>query len=109
MFKWVKGRQGSGYDKMLLSTLPWPIPFDCYLLRFPEGSEIAPHKDPVTKGKHFRLNIILKKSLSGGQFLCENPILQTSRMNLFRPDISEHSVTKVVGGSRYVFSIGWLW
>ena len=27
---------------------------------------------------------------------------------LFRPDACEHSVTRVVGGSRYVFSLGWV-
>lgn len=109
LFKWVKGRQGTGYDKMLLATAPWPIPFDCYLLRFPNGSEIHPHKDPVSKGRHFRLNIILKESGSGGQFLCANPIFETRRIKFFRPDISEHSVTKVSGGERYVLSFGWLW
>ncbi len=109
MFKWEKGRQGSGYDKLLLLTGKWPIPFDFYLLRFPEGSSIAPHKDPTTTGKHFRLNIIVKECGYGGKFLCDNPIFQSRRMNLFRPDISEHSVTKVCFGTRYVLSIGWLW
>ncbi len=109
LFKWQKGRQGTGYDKMLLATLPWPIPFDCYLLRFPDGSHIQPHKDPVAEGKkHFRLNVILKKAGSGGNFLCHNPIFQSERINFFRPDISEHMVTRVKG-SRYVLSIGWLW
>jgi hypothetical protein len=27
---------------------------------------------------------------------------------LVRPDACEHSVTRVVGGSRYVFSVGWV-
>jgi hypothetical protein len=106
LFKWQKGRQGTGYDKMLLATLPWPIPFDCYLLRYPDGSEIPPHRDPVAKGKHFRLNVILKQS-KGGQFTCENPIFESKRVKFFRPDLSLHSVTKVKG-TRYVFSFGWL-
>jgi hypothetical protein len=37
-----------------------------------------------------------------------NPIYSSSRIKLFRPDQSEHSVTKVRGGSRYVLSIGWV-
>jgi hypothetical protein len=45
--RWQKGRQNSGYDKLLLAAVPFPIPFDCYLLRFPEGSQIPPHRDPV--------------------------------------------------------------
>jgi hypothetical protein len=35
---WQRGRQGTGYDKMLLATARWPLPFDCYLLRYPQGS-----------------------------------------------------------------------
>ena len=51
-FRWQPGRQGTGYDKMLLFTALWPIPFDSYLLRYPEGSEIPPHTDPVQAGRH---------------------------------------------------------
>jgi hypothetical protein len=107
-FRWQKGRQGTGYDKMLLLTAPWPLPFDSYLIRYPEGSEIPPHIDPVSSGRHFRLNVILKAPKSGGEFICENPIFATKRIKFFRPDVSFHSVTRVVGGSRYVFSFGWL-
>jgi hypothetical protein len=49
-FRWQSGRQGSGYDKMLLLTAPWPVPFDSYLIRYPEGSSVPPHKDPVQQG-----------------------------------------------------------
>jgi hypothetical protein len=108
-FRWRRGRQGTGYDKMLLLTAPWPVAFDTYLLRYPEGSEIAPHQDPVENRAHYRLNIILKSPRSGGEFICATPIFETKRIKFFRPDKSSHSVTRVVGGSRYVFSIGWLW
>lgn len=107
-FRWQRGRQGTGYDKMLLLTAPWPIPFDSYLIRYPEGSEIPPHTDPVQSGSHYRLNVILKAPKSGGEFICMNPIYSNSRLKLFRPDASEHSVTRVVGGSRYVLSVGWV-
>ena len=46
-FRWQRGRQGTGYDKMLLLTARWPLRFDSYLIRYPEGSEIPPHTDPV--------------------------------------------------------------
>ncbi|HEX9391089.1 MAG TPA: hypothetical protein VF928_07235 [Usitatibacteraceae bacterium] len=108
-FRWQRGRQGTGYDKMLLLTAPWPIPFDSYLIRYPEGSQVPPHKDPVEKGRHYRLNVILKAPRSGGEFICTSPLFATSRVKLFRPDQCEHSVTKVVGGSRYVLSFGWVW
>ena len=107
--RWQLGRQGSGYDKMLLLTAPWPIAFDSYLIRYPIGSLIPPHTDPVTGRNHYRLNIIVKRSKGGGEFVCANPIYSSSRIKLFRPDRSEHSVTQVTGSSRYVLSLGWLW
>lgn len=107
-FRWQRGRQGTGYDKMLLLTAPWPVPFDSYLIRYPEGSEIPPHTDPVSSGRHYRLNIVLKSPRSGGEFVCATPLFETRRIKLFRPDACEHSVTWVVGGSRYVLSLGWV-
>jgi hypothetical protein len=106
--RWQCGRQGTGYDKMLLATARWPLLFDCYLIRYPEGSEIPPHTDPVKTGRHFRLNVILKSPRSGGEFVCAKPIFATTRLKFFRPDQCEHSVTRVAGGSRYVFSFGWV-
>lgn len=107
-FKWERGRQGTGYDKMLLVTGTWPLGFDSYLIKYPEGSSIPPHTDPVKTGSHYRLNIIIWKSPRGGDFVCENPMLSLPRIKLFRPDQSIHSVTAVEGGPRYVLSIGWV-
>lgn len=108
-FSWIEGRQGSGYSKIRLLEILKPFAMDMYLLKFPEGASIPEHIDPVQSGyNHYRLNIILKKSLSGGEFLSETHILNFKRVKLFRPDISKHSVTKVVGGSRIVLSIGFL-
>ncbi len=107
-FRWQRGRQGTGYDKMLLATARWPLPFDSWLIRYPEGSEIPPHTDPVSVGRHFRLNIVLKSPRSGGEFVCRAPIFESRRIKLFRPDACEHSVTRVEGGSRVVFSLGWI-
>ena len=109
VFRWRRGRLGTVYDKMLLATAPWPIAFDCYLIRYPEGSEIPAHIDPVARRRHFRLNIVVKASRSGGQFVCRDPIFATRRIKFFRPDLSEHAVPRVEGGSRYVLSLGWLW
>lgn len=106
--RWRRGRQGTGYDKLLLLVNPFIIPFDLYLLRFPDGTEIPPHRDPVTGKRHFRLNIILKRARAGGEFSCEAPIFETKRIKLFRSDLSLHSVTKVEGGTRYVLSLGWV-
>lgn len=107
-FRWQRGRQGTGYDKMLLVTSPWPVPFDSYLIRYPDGSEIPPHVDPTPAGAHYRINVILKAPRSGGEFVCENAIFATRRLKFFRPDLAIHSVTRVQGGSRYVLSLGWV-
>jgi len=107
-FRWQSGRQLSGYDKMLLLQSMWPLPFDVYILRFPQGSEIAPHTDPVSLGQHYRLNIVVWRAASGGEFVCATPIYASSRVKLFRPDACEHSVTRVNKGTRYVLSIGWV-
>ena len=108
LFRWERGRQQSGYDKMLLCGAVWPIKFDTYLLKFPQGSEITPHTDKVKSGKHFRLNIVLIKAEVGGEFRCINPIFETKRIKFFRPDVSEHQVSKVEKGNRYLLSIGWV-
>lgn len=108
LFRWERGRQLSGYDKMLLCGAIWPLKFDMYLLKFPEGSEIPPHTDPVSNGQHFRLNIVLKNAVEGGEFICKDPIFETRRLKFFRPDVSEHQVSKIIKGNRYLLSIGWL-
>ena len=106
--RWKKGRENTGYEQLLLFINPFVIPFNCWLLRFPEGSHLPPHRDTLRSGRHFRLNIIVKRSPSGGEFVCADPIFQTRRLKFFRSDTSTHSVTRVVGGSRYVISIGWI-
>jgi hypothetical protein len=106
--RWERGRQGTGYDKLLLLANPLLVPFDCYLLRYPAGTQIPPHRDPVAGGRHYRLNVVLWRSPTGGDFICDTPIIHSSRFNLFRSDICTHSVTRVEGGSRYVLSVGWV-
>jgi len=108
LYRWERGRQETGYDKMLLGVTFWPLPMDIYLLRFNEGSEIPPHRDSVEKGDHFRLNLVLKAAKLGGEFNCVDPIFETQRIKFFRPDVSEHSVSKVVKGNRYLLSVGWV-
>jgi len=108
VFRWQRGRQQSGYDKMLLVQSLWPLPLDVYILRFPEGSEIAPHVDAVSRGQHHRVNVILWAAKEGGEFRCSAPLYESRRIKYFRPDIAEHSVTRIVRGERYVLSIGWI-
>ena len=106
--RWERGRQGTGYDKLLLLANPLLIPFDCYLLRYPVGTHTPLHRDPVTGGRHYRLNLVVWRSPSGGDFICDSALFQSRRLNLFRSDISTHAVSRVEGGPRYVLSIGWV-
>jgi len=108
LFRWRHGRQESGYHKMLLAGATWPIKFDLYILKFPEGCELPPHQDSVLQGKHYRLNIVLKQAKEGGEFICKSPIYSSNRVIIFRPDICEHSVSKVESGDRYLLSLGWV-
>lgn len=107
-FRWRSGRQATGYEKMLLLVNPFIVPFDFYLLRFREGAEIPEHTDPVSERRHYRLNIVVKNARAGGHFECRTPIYENSRIKLFRPDLSLHSVTRVDSGTRYVLSLGWV-
>lgn len=108
LFRWDRGRQKTGYHKMLLCGARWPIKFDTYLLRFPEGNEIKPHTDKVASGQHYRLNIVIKNADVGGDFICSNTLFESAHIKFFRPDISEHQVSKILKGNRYLLSIGWV-
>lgn len=110
MWKWEKGRQGSGYNKMLLFRTSWPIHFDYYLLHYPEQSYLPSHTDPVDGYKHYRLNIILKRPKDGGLFICPKPIWELGvghRVVFFRSDEMVHGLTRIYEGSRWVLSFGW--
>ncbi|RYE56439.1 MAG: 2OG-Fe(II) oxygenase [Sphingobacteriales bacterium] len=110
IFRWQQGRQGSGYEKALIATAPFPVPFDCYLLRYSTGAFVPRHVDQVQQGeRHFRLNIVLNKKFVGGDFQHEGkPIYESKRIKIFRPDLLPHWVTPVKVGTRYVLSIGWI-
>ena len=107
MFKWISGRQGGGYDKLplLVSKL---LKCDLYVLKFPEGSEVRPHVDKVSSGKHFRLNLTIRKAKVGGEFVCGENIFANKRLQFFRPDLHEHSLTKVEKGDMYMISFGFV-
>lgn len=108
MFNWIAGRQGTGYFKMLLLQNSRFIPFDIYLLKFPEGSYIDWHTDPVPDYNHYRINWIVKTSEKGGEFISKSPIFTSKYLNIMRPDIDLHCVTKIEKGTRYVLSLGWV-
>lgn len=101
-----KGRQGSGYEKLKLWSIE-KLKTDAYIIKYPEGSSITPHTDPVDGNKHYRLNLVLKRARVGGLFRCSMPILAVGqRLFVFRPDEQEHEVSTIEEGSRWVLSLG---
>lgn len=116
MFKFKPGRQGTGYDTMTLLFMKMPQWFqllfsikgvDGYIIRYNDGSCIPPHVDSVDEPglEHHRLNIVLSKPKSGGEFICEGATRIWNRIFYFRPDIQRHEVTPCVG-TRIVLSVG---
>lgn len=106
---WEKGRQDSGYFKKLIRRSEWPIGHDILLLKYPTGSKIEWHKDPVDHGEHYRLNVVLNKDFSGGEFESESGVLFSfGPITFFRPDKNKHRVTEIKNGTRYVFSFGFV-
>ena len=104
--KWEQGRHNSGSPKIEVILSPKYL-FACYILKYPKGSEIPEHTDPVPKGyEHHRLNIVLWKGTGGQLKIDGKPV--NKRIIKFRPDLSPHEVSKVTKGIRYVLSIGWL-
>lgn len=104
LFSWQSGRQPGGYRVLPLLARKR---LDLYLIDYQVGAHIPPHRDPVPKGAHYRLNITLRKG-SGGQFRCSKTIYSSDRIQLFRPDQNTHYVTPVTKGRRLILSLGWV-
>lgn len=107
-WRWTDGRQGSGYKILYL----WNFLIDLVVIYFPQGSHIKPHTDPVSKGTHHRINLVLWKAKKGGRFTSAGeikPKFLTQRFIYFRPDITTHAVSTIQEGQRWVLSIGWNW
>ena len=104
---WQLGRQSSGYSKLAL-IISRRFLFDIYILKFPVGSYIDNHKDPVVDDfEHHRLNVILSPAIRGGKLVIKGQS-QDGKVHKFRPDKFLHKVTEIKEGTRYVLSIGWL-
>lgn len=108
--KWVKGRQNTGYEKMLIYQFKlFGKGFDCYLLRYKVKDEIPAHVDPIPGKKHFRLNIELVQAKVGGDLFFYQDRQwkhQYRKWVFFRSDLQPHKVTRVVQGERIVITFG---
>lgn len=109
-FKWVKGRQNTGYEKMLIFQFRlYGKGFDCYLLRYKVDDEIPAHVDPVPGKKHYRLNVTLVPAKVGGELFFYRKrkwVKQTGKWVFFRSDLQPHKVSKLEKGERIVLTFG---
>lgn len=103
--RWASGRRTGGYRKLLLALGSF---WDVWLLHFLPGSFIAPHTDPVgPDSEHHRVNLVLLRPTSGGQYIGRSLFQIGQRLVYFRPDEMEHSVSEC-HGNRWVLSVGWV-
>jgi len=105
-WQWVKGRQNPTYEKFLIFQSK-RLKADCYLLRYGKNSYLKSHIDATDKNhRHYRANLVLKNSRSGGVFKCKKTILDWPRLKVFEAGKYSHSLTKILEGNRLVLSIG---
>lgn len=108
--KWEPGRQKSGYSKLKLFGFGL---LDVYLLKFPPGSYVPMHTDPVDGFNHHRLNLILRRAKLGGvKTIGKCGVVdryEPRRIDYFRSDIQAHGQTRIDSDrTQYTLSIGWL-
>lgn len=104
-FGWMVGRQVTGYLKSRVFEFKKA---DCWVLKYPDGTYIPPHKDKVEDGyEMWRINLVLKKPKGGGVFTCEGGMNLWGRVMVFCASKNKHSVSRCVG-TRYVLSIGFI-
>jgi hypothetical protein len=89
--------------------LRWPFGLKLHadIVKYGEGSYLSKHADIPKEwpGFEYRLAIILKKPVRGGDLLCENFVINTSRVKVFSTK-EQHEVTKIKQGSRTVLLFG---
>lgn len=73
------------------------------LVTYPQGHRVMRHNDPMGSGRYYKLNIVLKKPRQGGVFEADGTLFD--RIVLFRPDLHEHSVSRIEQGKRVLLSI----
>lgn len=107
---WQPGRQGGTYEKLTLFAGRTWLPCDLYLIRYRVGDFVTTHVDPIERGRHYRLNIELRRAGCGGYFYAyprDAIVFWRWRVIVFRPDLATHAVTQVKRGTRLVLSFGW--
>ena len=111
LWRWEKGRQGTGYSKFTLAYSR-RFKFDAYILRLPAGTDVPAHNDPSPDGfEHHRVNVTLRAARAGGVTCLHNAdgtLTSPTRRYRFRPDLIRHSVSRIEKGEIWLLSVGWL-
>lgn len=100
----------SAFQSGIGSVVRWPIISAEYLsvLEYPAGTQVTRHRDGDSDSKKLlaavNINFVLKKALAGGEFICPEAILNTSRLKIFNGDKYYHEVTRVEKGKRAVLA-----
>jgi hypothetical protein len=75
------------------------------LVTYSEGHRVPRHLDMIESGRYYKLNFILVNAKRGGVFETEAVIFSLfNRIILFRPDLYDHSVSKIEKGKRVLLS-----
>jgi hypothetical protein len=105
---WHNGRQAGGYSKLPLLPQWMSVLFNAaaYILKFPTGTGITEHTDPVEKGyNHYRINITLWKSRKDAGMFIRGPCVRFLNIEFFRPDLYTHGMQQITG-RMYILSFG---
>ena len=123
---WEPGRQGTGYLKAALDPRKCPHlqdavaralsalgaegeGHDCYLLRYPPGAYVGPHRDHAPMGlRHARLNALVAAPSVGGDLTIAGVAVPMGVGDavVFNPDVDVHSVERCSGAERLVLTVG---
>lgn len=116
------GRQGTGYEKSPVGQLfKWvqdrclaamglgpDVPCDRYVVRYPAGAFIPPHKDDAPLAReHWRVNALVEEGEGGGLVVEGLEVeLSVGDAYVFRPDLLLHEVRPVTAGRRVIWTVG---
>lgn len=105
---WAPGRQNSGYQKIKIFSSKW-LGCDFYLLRFPQGTGVPTHTDPVELGKkHHRINFHFGGyNWPGQRMYVLGKHRRIWRFIYLRPDTYSHGLPEQKKTS-YMLSFGWV-
>lgn len=109
-------RKTQAYDIAFQSgiggVIRWPFysAFFLSLISYPQGSIVEKHHDGGINPLKMKpllgcnLNIVLKKAVEGGEFICMEAWVNTGRIKIFNGDKYDHEVTRVEKGRRVIFA-----